>query len=107
MLAMWVPQLDQEASRIAYAYLTCAPVQIMATFCNNMYQNMPTVITPNAQERADIMTPIGLVVGFAPSLLQLVVGPIRSAFPDQEYLAMRIIGAVSVVISVVCMLFIL
>ena len=107
MLAMWVPQLDQEASRIAYAYLTCAPVQILATFCNNMYQNMPTVITPNAQERADIMTPIGLVVGFAPTLLQVFVGPIRSAFPNQEYLAMRIIGAVSVVISVACMLFIL
>ncbi|MGN0771351.1 MAG: MFS transporter [Christensenellales bacterium] len=107
MLAMWVPQLSQETSRILYAYLTCAPVLIMSTFCNNMYQNMPTVITPNAQERADIMTPIGLVVGFAPSLLQVVVGPIRSAFPDQEYLAMRIIGAVSVVISVACMLFIL
>lgn len=107
MLAMWIPQYESEASRIIYVYLTCTPVLVLSTFCNNMYQNMPTVITPNTQERADIMTPIGLLVGFAPSVMQLIVGPIRMAFPDKEYLAMRILGAVSVVISVVLMLFIL
>lgn len=107
ILAMSIPQINNEGGRILYAYLTCAPSLVISTFCNNMYQNMPTVITPNTQERADIMTPIGLVVGFAPTVLQIVVGPIRAAFGEAEYLAMRIIGMISVFVSIACMLFIL
>lgn len=108
ILTMWIPQLEKEADRIIYAYLTCTPGLVLANFVNNMYQNMPTVITPNNQERADIMTPIGLIVGFAPTVLNLFAGPIRAAFPEgQEYMAMRIIGIVSAVLGVICILFIL
>lgn len=108
MLTMWIPQLEKEADRIIYAYLTCTPGLVLANFVNNMYQNMPTVITPNNQERADIMTPIGLIVGFAPTVLNIVAGPVRAAFPKgQQYMAMRIIGAVSAVLGVICILFIL
>lgn len=108
ILTMWIPQLEKEADRIIYAYLTCTPGLVLANFVNNMYQNMPTVITPNNQERADIMTPIGLIVGFAPTVLNIVAGPIRAAFPKgQQYMAMRIIGIVSAVLGVICILFIL
>ena len=109
ILSTWIPQYESETSRIIYAYLSCVPVICISTYANNMYQTMPNVITPNAQERADIMTPIGLVVGLAPSILQIIAGPIRSTFKDQgmEYMGLRIIGIVSVVLSIGCIIFVL
>ena len=107
MMSMWAPQYGAEVDRIIYAYCSCVPVIAISTFANNMYQTMPNVITPNTQERADIMTPIGLIVGFAPTIMNVIVGPIRSAFMGEEYMAMRIIGAIAVVIGSVCVLFIL
>ncbi len=107
MMSMWAPQYDSEVDRIIYAYCSCVPVIAISTFANNMYQTMPNVITPNTQERADIMTPIGLIVGFAPTIMNIIVGPIRSAFMGQEYIAMRIIGAIAVVIGSICVMFIL
>lgn len=106
MMSMWAPQYDAEVDRIIYAYCSCVPVIAISTFANNMYQTMPNVITPNTQERADIMTPIGLIVGFAPTIMNVIVGPIRSAFMGEEYMAMRIIGAIAVVIGSICVLFI-
>ncbi len=109
LLATWIPQYESETSRIIYAYLSCVPVICVSTYANNMYQTMPNVITPNAQERADIMTPIGLIVGLAPSILNIIAGPIRSTFKDQgmEYMGLRIIGIVSVLLSIGCILFVL
>ena len=107
MMAMWAPQYASETDRVIYAYCSCVPVIAISTFANNMYQTMPNVITPNTQERADIMTPIGLIVGFAPTIMNVIVGPIRSAFLGQEYMAMRIIGAIAVVIGSICVMFIL
>ena len=107
MMSMWAPQYDSEVDRIIYAYCSCVPVIAISTFANNMYQTMPNVITPNTQERADIMTPIGLIVGFAPTIMNIIVGPIRSAFMGQEYIAMRIIGAIAVVIGSICVMFII
>lgn len=109
MLVMWVPQYESETSRIIYAYITCTPVIAISTFANNMYQTMPNVITPNSQERADIMTPVGLLVGAAPSIMQITVGPLRDFFRErgEEFMAMRILGLVSVVIGVLCVLFII
>lgn len=109
MLAMWIPQYQNETSRIVYAYISCTPVIAISTFANNMYQTMPNIITPNSQERADIMTPVGLLVGAAPSIMQLIVGPMRAAFKaeGQEFMAMRILGLVSVVVGSLCVLFII
>ncbi len=109
MLAMWIPQYQGETTRIIYAYISCTPVIAISTFANNMYQTMPNVITPNSQERADIMTPVGLLVGAAPSIMQLIVGPMRAAFKaeGQEFMAMRILGLVSVVVGSLCVLFII
>ena len=109
ILATWVPQFDNEGSRIIYAYLTIVPLLITNGFFYNMYQTMPTIITPETQERADLMTPIGLIFGFAPSILQIVAGPIRAHYlaQDQEFMAIRIIGIISVSIGILCVLFIL
>ena len=107
MMSMWAPQYNEQVDRTIYAYCSCVPVIAISTFANNMYQTMPNVITPNTQERADIMTPIGLIVGFAPTIMNVIVGPIRSAFLGEEYMAMRIIGAIAVVIGSVCVMFIL
>lgn len=109
LLVMWIPQFENESTRVLYAYLTCLPVLMVSTFFNNMYQTMPTIITPDAQERADLMTPVGLVFGFAPSVLQVIVGPIRAHYIGlgKEYMALRIIGIIGVALGVVCVLSIL
>lgn len=110
MLAMWVPQGYTEAGKIAYVYISCVPLIAIATFSNNMYQTMPNVITPNSQERADIMTPVGLLVGFAPTIMNLIAGPIRSAFIKSgqgEFMAMRVLGLIAVVLGTICIMFII
>lgn len=109
MLAMWVPQYDDETSRIIYAYVSCTPVIALSTFANNMYQTMPNVITTNAQERTDIMTPVGLLVGLPPSIMQITVGPLRDFFRErgEEFMAMRLLGIVSVIGGALCVLFII
>lgn len=109
LMSMWIPQYSMEKSRVIFAYISCVPVITLSTFFNNMYQTMPNVITPNTQERTDLMTPIGLLHGVAPSLMNIVAGPIRAAYiaKGMEYMGMRIIGIVSVGISIVCVLCIL
>lgn len=109
ILVTWIPQFDDKSVRITYAYLTCVPVLLLSTFFNNMYQTMPSIITPNTQERADIMTPVGLVFGFAPSILQIIAGPVRAYYKNlgMEYYGLRILGIVSVAIGIVCVLFII
>ncbi len=107
MMSMWVPQYPSEVDRVIFAYCSCVPVIAISTFANNMYQTMPNVITPNTQERADIMTPIGLIVGFAPTIMNVIIGPIRSAFPTNEEVALRIVGAIAVVLGTLFVLFII
>lgn len=110
VLVTWLPQLESETGRIIYAYLTCIPLLITNTFFFNMYQTLPTIITPNSQERADIMTPIGMIVGFAPTILSFIMGPLRAYFGDtlhKEYLSIRILGMISVVLGTICVLSIL
>lgn len=107
--ATWIPQSSSENFRVIYAYLTSVPVLVLLNFSNNMYNTMPSVITPVSQERADMMTPIGLIVGFAPSILQIIIGFFRGYFQEKgmEYMALRIIGIVSAVLGFVLVLFII
>ena len=107
MMSMWVPQYPDKMDSTIFAYCSCVPVIAISSFANNMYQTMPNVITPNTQERADIMTPIGLIVGFAPTIMNVIIGPIRSAFPTNEEVALRIVGAIAVVLGTLFVLFII
>lgn len=109
VLVTWIPQIGEENMRIIYAYCSCVPFFVLMNFANNMYQTMPSVITPVSQERADMMTPIGLIFGFAPSVLQIIAGPIRAHFASlgMEYMGIRIIGIIAVGVGTVLVLFIL
>lgn len=108
ILSTFIPQLGNTA-RIVFAYFTCVPALCLSNYLNYMYQTMPNIITPNSQERADIMTPVGLVFGFAPSVLQIIAGPIRSYFlkKGMEYMGLRLIGIISVILGILCCLFII
>lgn len=109
IMATWIPQFSIEKTRIIYAYLTSVPVIVLQNFSNNMYNTMPTVITPVSQERADMMTPIGLIVGFAPSVLQVIIGFFRGYYQEkgQEFMALRILGIISAVLGFILVLFII
>ncbi|MFA6866093.1 MAG: MFS transporter [Clostridia bacterium] len=109
ILVLWVPQFESENSRIIYAYCTCIPALLCYVFANNMALTMPTIITPNQQERADVMTPVSLIGGLIPSLIALIAGPLRSHFGllGKEFVAIRIIGIGSVSIGILLVFFLL
>lgn len=99
--ATFIPQMESATARVVYAYITCIPTIILGNLWMWIFQTMPGVMTPNSQERTDMLSPVALVTGFAPTLLNVIVGPIRSAFAKQgrEYLAFRYMGIVFVVIG--------
>ncbi len=101
ILATWQPQNLTETSRMVYAYLVCIPTLILWNLWNNTFNMMPAVITPNQQERTDIWAPIGLVIGFAPTIMNFIKGFIRSYFLSigKEYMAYRWMGFISVAVG--------
>lgn len=96
--ALWVPQADSETFRTVYAYATCVPTLILTGIYAMLYTNMPLVMTTNSQERADIIGPVNLIVGFAPTILNAIVPIIRGHFKQQnkEYVAYRLIAVIFV-----------
>jgi Na+/melibiose symporter-like transporter len=109
ILATWQPQNLTENSRIIFAYLVCIPTLVLWGIWFNTFNMMPAVITPNQQERTDVWAPIGLVMGFAPTVMNVIKGFIRSYFVRQgtEYLAYRYMGLISVVVGIALVLCIL
>ncbi len=102
ILATWQPQetwkelFKPESARIIYAYCTCIPTLILWNLFQNTYYMLPGVVTPNQQERADIWSPIGLVIGFSPTVMNVLGNLIKGYFTadGKEYLAYRILGFV-------------
>jgi Na+/melibiose symporter-like transporter len=112
--ATWLPDPNnsQEIHRAIQAYVTCVPALILFNVYNNLFNMMPAVITPNQQERADIWSPVGLIVNLVPSIFNLINGWVRSAIKasygdDAEFWAFRLFGVVSVIFSIVLVLLIL
>lgn len=107
--ATWHPENLDESARTIYAYCTCIPTLVIWNLFNNTFYMMPAVVTPNQQERTDIWAPIGLVIGFSPTVMNFLVGFIRSAFLEQgnEAMAYRVIGFVyaAVGLALVMLLF--
>lgn len=103
ILATWQPQNLTEPARMIYAYCVCVPTLVLWNLWNNTFNMMPAVITPNQQERTDIWAPIGLVIGFAPTLMNFIKGFIRSYFLSigKEYLAYRYMGFLSVAVGLI------
>ena len=96
ILSTWQPQFAVERNRVIYAYCTCIPTLILWNLFQNTYYMLPGVVTPNQQERADIWSPIGLVIGFSPTVMNVLGNVIKSYFTNlgKEYMAYRILGFV-------------
>lgn len=105
----WVPQNFSGQGRTLYAYLTCIPAYILWQILINTFHMMPAVITPNRQERADIWSPISMLMGLAPSLVSLFKGFVRGYFLRRgtEYLAYRYMGLISVILGIALVFLIL
>lgn len=107
--ATWQPQNLGETQRVIFAYLICIPTLVIWNLFNNTFQMMPGVVTPNQQERTDIWAPIGLLVGFSPTVMNIIIGPIRSHFLErgQEYLAFRYIGFICALLGIALVMLLL
>ncbi len=70
----WSPQSLDQTQRIIYVYMLCTPTLLMWNLWYNSFNMFPGVITPNQQERADIWAPVGLVIGFAPTIMNALKG---------------------------------
>lgn len=96
IMAAWTPQFASETARIVYAYATCTPTLLLSALWLSIYNMVPSVLTPNSQERTDLLAPVGLISSFAPTLLNVIVGPIRNHYIQigKEYMAFRILGLI-------------
>lgn len=101
--ACWTPQADSEMFRTVYAYVTCVPTMLLSGIWAMLFTNMPLVMTTNSQERADMLAPVNLVIGFSPTVLNLIVPLIRAHYKQlgKEYISYRIIACIFVAIGVV------
>ena len=106
ILATWQPQFTDVNDRIVYAYCTCIPTLILWNLFQNTYYMLPGVITPNQQESTDIWAPIGLVIGFSPTVMNVLGNVIKSYFGNQgrEYMAYRYLGFIYAVVGLVLVL---
>lgn len=104
--ATWQPQGMTENARTIYAYLICTPTLILWNLVQNTFYLLPGVITPNQQERADVWSPIGLVIGFSPTIMNVLGNIIKGYFNDlgQEYLAYRYMGFIYAAVGLVLLL---
>ena len=109
--ATWSPDNIRELGfnatpKIIYAYCICTPTLILWNLFQNTFYMMPGVITPNQQERTDIWSPIGLIIGFSPTIMGVLGDALRGYFNDlgMEYMAFRYIGFIYSVVGLVFVL---
>lgn len=109
VLATWLPQVDSMTFRVIYAYCTCIPVLVLWNIWYNTFYMIPAAMTPVSQERTDMLSPVGLIMGFAPTVMNFIVGPIRAHFMSQgkEYMAFRLMGLISTAIGIILVFLIL
>lgn len=104
-LSVWSPQSLSTNSTIAYVYCLCVPTLLVSNIWYNTWNLFPGVITPNQQERVDIWAPIGLIMGFAPSLMNMLKDVFAGLWGD--IVAARIFGVTSAVVGLVLVIAIL
>lgn len=107
IMVMWIPQYPLETARIIYAYIVCIPTMFLGLTFNNLYYMFPSVMTPVSQERTNIWSISGLVVGLIPSAMGIILPILRSLYLDREFLALRWIGIISAAIGITLAFFIL
>lgn len=102
LLAIWSPQSLNETQRIIYVYMICTPTLLVWNLWYNSFNMFPGVFTPNQQERSDIWAVIGLVMGFAPTVLNAVKGLFVQWGGDVW--AARIYGIFCSVVGTICII---
>ncbi|MDE5549413.1 MAG: MFS transporter, partial [Clostridia bacterium] len=102
LLAIWSPQTLSEKQRIIYVYMICTPTLFVQNLWYNSFNMFPGVFTPNQQERSDIWAVIGLVMGFAPTVLNAVKGLFVKWGGD--IWAARIYGIFCSVVGIICII---
>lgn len=109
VLATWLPQVNSMTFRVVYAYCTCIPVLVLWNIWYNTFYMIPAAMTPVSQERTDMLSPVGLIMGFAPTVMNFIIGPIRAHFMSQgrEYMAFRLMGLISTAIGIILVFLIL
>lgn len=109
VMATWTPQISGESVRAVYAYCFCIPTLLLGNTWLGVYNAMSGAMSPNTQERTDMLSPVGLVCSMAPTVLNVVVGPLREYYSHQgrEYMAYRVIGLLFSAVALVLSLLIL
>ena len=102
VLALWSPQSLDITQRTIYVYMICTPTLLVWNLWFNTFNMFPGVFTPNQQERADIWSPIGLIMGFAPTIMNAVKGLVVGWVGD--IWAARIYGILCGVLGVACII---
>lgn len=105
VVAMWSPSGLTTTQRTIYVYLTCTPTLLLWSLWRNTWNLFPGVFTPNQQERADVWAPIGLVMGFAPTVMNAIKGVIVKVAGDVW--ATRAFGLISAVLGIAFMFLLL
>lgn len=102
VIAVWSPQNLEQSQRIIYVYTICIPTLLVWNLWFNTFNMFPGVFTPNQQERVDIWSPIGLVMGFAPTIMNALKGVFAQAWGD--IIAARVFGLFSAIVGVICII---
>lgn len=102
VVAVWTPQNLSETQATIYMYCTSIPTLLVWNLWFNTWNLFPGVFSPNQQERVDIWSPIGLVMGFAPTVMNAIQDPIAALLGDVW--AARIFGILSAVVGVACVI---
>lgn len=102
LLSVWSPQNLNITQRTIYVYMICTPTILVWNLWFNTFNMFPGVFTPNQQERVDIWSPIGLVMGFAPTIMNAVKGLIVKFVGD--IWTARIYGIFCVVLGLACII---
>lgn len=102
VLAVWAPESLNQTQRIYYVYTICIPTLLIWNLWFNTFNMFPGVFTPNQQERADIWSPIGLVMGFAPTIMSALKGVFVSQLGDKS--AAKVFGICSAALGIICII---
>lgn len=102
VFAVWSPGGLEQTERIIYVYCLSIPTLLVWNLWFNTWNLFPGVITPNQQERVDIWSPIGLVMGFAPTVMNVLKDVFAGIWGDVN--AARIFGVTSCIVGMLCIL---
>lgn len=102
VLACWNPQNLSTVEATIWCYCTCVPLLFIWNLWFNSFNMFPSVISPNQQERTDINAPLGLIGGFAPTVINFLKDIFAAIFGDIT--GARVLGFTCVILGVICII---